>query len=236
MQIIQESPNLYRLTQLRMFNCFLVQEEDGCTLIDTNIGGSAASVLRAAQSLGWPIRRILLTHAHFDHVASLDKLAEALPLVEVAIGKREARFLQGDFSLDPLEHGKPLFGFRTVKTRFTRKLDDGEQVGSLLAISSPGHTPGHFSYFDIRDNTLIAGDSFITQKGLVAAGVFSWFFPMPALFSWNGSLCARSAAKLRDLKPARLAVGHGDTLISPGLAMDRAVALAFQQHPDAATH
>jgi glyoxylase-like metal-dependent hydrolase (beta-lactamase superfamily II) len=61
--------------------------------------------------LRWPIRRILLSHAHFDHVASLDKLLEALPDVAVSIGEREARFLEGDFSLVPTERGKPLLGF-----------------------------------------------------------------------------------------------------------------------------
>lgn len=235
MQIIEESPNLYRLTRLGMFNCFLVREEDGCTLIDTNVAGSAGSILCASQKVGWPIRRILLTHAHFDHVASLDELSEEFPQLEVAVGAREARFLEGDFSLQAQEQGKRLFGFKSVKTKVMRKLADGEQLGSLQAVSSPGHTPGHFSYFDVRDNTLIAGDAFMTQAGLMAAGVFHWFFPMPALFSWNGTLCARSAAKLRDLKPARLAVGHGNTLMSPGEALNRAVALAFRQHPDADT-
>ncbi len=234
MQVVKESPNLQRLTRFRTFNCFLVREEDGCTLIDTNVGGSTASILRASRSMGWPIRRILLTHAHFDHVASLDELSQALPKAEVAIGEREARFLEGDLSLDASEVGKPLFGFKTVKTKITHKLKDGEQVGCLRAISSIGHTPGHFSYLDVRDNTLIAGDAFVAQTGLVAAGVFRWFFPMPALFSWNGSLSAVSAAKLRDLKPARLAVGHGKTLANPAEAMDRAVALAFQQHPSVA--
>ncbi len=233
MQIVKESPNLLRLTRFRMFNCFLVREDDGCTLIDTNVGGSASFILRASQNSGWPIRRILLTHAHFDHVASLDELSQGLSQAEVVIGEREARFLEGDFSLRPGEQGKRLFGFKSVKNKVTRKLQDGEAVGSLRSISSPGHSPGHFSYFDVRDKTLIAGDAFMTQTGLVAAGVFLWFFPMPALFSWNGALCARSAAKLRDLQPARIAVGHGDTLVNPAEAMEKAVALAFQQHPDA---
>jgi len=235
MQIVQESPNLVRLTRFRMINCFLVHEEGGCTLIDTNVKGSSRSILRAANSLGWPIRRIVLTHAHFDHVGSLDELSKALSEADVLIGEREARLLQGDFSLDAKERGKHLIGFWPIKTKPTQRINDGEQIGSLRAISSPGHTPGHFSFFDVRDKTLIAGDAFVTQTGLMAAGVFSLFFPMPALFSWNGTLCARSAAKLRDLKPTRIAVGHGNTLTNPTEAMERAVALAFRQHPDART-
>jgi glyoxylase-like metal-dependent hydrolase (beta-lactamase superfamily II) len=39
----------------------------------------------------FPIRRIVLTHAHFDHVGSLDALARALPGVEVLISARDVR-------------------------------------------------------------------------------------------------------------------------------------------------
>ena len=231
MQIIQESPNLYRLTRFRMVNCFLVREDDGCTLVDTNIQGSCGSILRASRSLAWPIRRIVLTHAHFDHVASLDQLSKALPEAEVAISARETRILQGDFSLDEGERGKRLLGFLRVKTKLRRILNEGDRIGSLQAIGAPGHTPGHFAYLDVRDRTLIAGDAFTTQAGLVSAGVFSWKFPFPAIFSWNADLSACSAEKLRDLNPNRLAVGHGKTLISPLEGMDRAVELAFRQHP-----
>src|SRR5580658_3572622 len=103
MQVTQESLNLYRLTRLNMFNCFLVREDDGATLVDTNIYGSANPISQITHRLRWSIRRILLTHAHFDHVASLDKLSELLPEAEVLIGEREARLLAGDFSLEPSE-------------------------------------------------------------------------------------------------------------------------------------
>jgi glyoxylase-like metal-dependent hydrolase (beta-lactamase superfamily II) len=106
---------------------------------------------------------------------------------------------------------------------------DGDRVGSLQAISSPGHTPGHMAYLDVRDGSLIAGDAFTTQMGMIAAGVFKFYFPFPALFSWNRVVAANSASKLRNLKPTRIAVGHGKTVESPLAAMDRAVELAFQQ-------
>jgi glyoxylase-like metal-dependent hydrolase (beta-lactamase superfamily II) len=235
MQVVQETSNLYRLTRFRMVNCFLIKEEDGLTLVDTNLPGSCALILRATRKLGLPIRRIVLTHAHFDHIAALDHLAEALPNVEIAIGNREARFLLGDFSLDASEHGKKLFGFQPVKTSVTRKLEDGERVCSLRAVSSPGHTPGHFSYLECRDNTLIAGDAFTNQMGLTVAGFFRWDFPMAAWFAWNPGLSAVSAANLGGLRPSRLAVGHGKTLQSPAAEIERTVNAALKQHPSAGT-
>jgi hypothetical protein len=85
------------------------------------------------------------------------------------------------------------------------------------------------AFLDVRDGSLISGDAFTTQTGVVAAGVFKLLFPFPALFSWNRERAAESARKLLNLKPMRLAAGHGKTIESPLPAMDQAVELAFQQ-------
>jgi len=229
MQLFQETKNLFRLTRFGMVNCFLVREDDGLTVVDTGVAGSAAGIREAAQRTGAPICRIVLTHAHVDHVGSLDALARDYPRIEFAVGKRESRLLRKDFSLDAGESGKRLLGFPGVKLLGTILLNDDDRIGSLQAIFSPGHTPGHMSYLDVRDGSLIAGDSFTTQTGVLAAGTFKLLFPFPALFSWNREVAAESARKLRDFKPARLAVGHGKTIESPLAAMDRAIELAFHQ-------
>lgn len=212
-----------------MVNCFLVKEDDGFTLVDTGLSGSAPGIVEVARGLGAPIRRIALTHTHIDHVGSLDALVSQFPEIEFAVGQRESRLLARDCSLDAGESGKQLLGFPGAKSRPTRLLIDGDRVGSIQAVSSPGHTPGHIGYLDVRDGSLIAGDAFTTQTGVVAAGVFKLLFPFPALFSWNRERSAESARRLRDLKPTRLAVGHGRTIESPLAAMDQAVELAFQQ-------
>lgn len=235
MKLIQESEHIYRLVSFGLVNCFLVEHEGSCTLIDANLPGSANAILAAARKLDLPICRILLTHAHFDHVGSLDALDALFPNIEIAIGTRESRFLSGDFSLDPNENGKPLFGFCRCRAKPTTLLNDGQRIGSFLALNSPGHTPGHFAFLDTRDNSLFAGDAFTAQNGLLVAGVFQLTFPFPALFSWNASLSARSAAKLRDVRPSRLCVGHGRTFTDPAEALNRAVALALQQHPSNGT-
>lgn len=233
MKVVQETESLFRLTRFGMVNCFLVREADGFTLIDAGLRGSAGDILNAASRSGAPIRRIVLTHAHIDHIGSLDSLIAALPTAELSIGKREARLLAKDLSLDAGEHGKSLQGFTGAKSRPTRLLVEGERVGSLQVVASPGHTPGHMAFLDTRDNSLIAGDAFTTQTGVVVAGVFKVTFPFPALFSWNAVLAASSAAKLRGLNPNLLAVGHGPSIPSPARQMDVALEEAFRQHPAA---
>jgi glyoxylase-like metal-dependent hydrolase (beta-lactamase superfamily II) len=156
-------------------------------------------------------------------------LLRELPASEFFVGQRESRLLTGDFTLDAGENGKKLLGFPGVKSRPNHRLNDGDRVGSLQTIFSPGHTPGHMAYLDVRDGSLLAGDAFTTQTGVVAAGVLKLYFPFPRIFSWNRELAAESARKLRNVKPTRLAVGHGKTIESLLAAMDRAVELAFRQ-------
>src|ERR671920_230222 len=94
---------VHQITRLGLVNAYLVEEDDGLTLIDTTLPRSQKAILAAAERLGHPIVRIALTHAHQDHIGSLDALHAALPDAEVLIGARDARFLRGDKDLDPAE-------------------------------------------------------------------------------------------------------------------------------------
>src|SRR5207302_205323 len=106
------------------------------------------------------------------------------------------------------------------------ELVGGDRVGSLEAIPSPGHTPGHLAYRDVRDGTLLAGDALVSLGGLVVAGVFRPLRPFVWLFTWDAALACRSAERLRDLRPSRLALGHGPVVEAPGPLMDRAIEVA----------
>src|SRR5579859_1373898 len=216
MQITTHGKYLVQLTRIVAFNCHLVREDDGFTLVDTMFGGSAPGILDAAKQLGAPIRRIALTHAHADHVGSVDALHKLLPEVEVSISVRDSRFLTGDKSLDPDEAQVPLRGgYPIITTKPTRLLKPGDFVGSLEVIASPGHTPGHVAFFDRRDGTLIAGDAYSRQGGTAVAGTVRWLFPLPAMSTWHKPTCIRSAEVLLALEPKRLAVGHGKVLENP---------------------
>jgi len=226
MKITEHGNNLIQLTFLKFVNCYLVREDDGFTLIDTGISGAnAKQIMKAAQQFNLPITRIVLTHAHDDHVGSLDALHELLPEAEVAITARDARFLSGDMSLDADEpQDKLRGGYHTRKTRPSRLLSEGDRIVSLEVIATPGHTPGHASFLDTRDNTLIVGDAFQTLGGVAVSGTLT-LFPLPALATWHKPSALESARKLRSLSPTRLVVGHGRVLEQPLAAMDRAIAV-----------
>jgi len=226
MKTSSHGEHLIKATRAGVVNCYLVRDEDGLTLVDTMIGGSADSILEAARGAGGTIVRIALTHAHADHVGSVDALRERLPDAELVISERDARFTRGDKSLDPGEPDKLKGGFPKLESKVTRELKPGDRVGSLEAVASPGHTPGHMAFFDTRDRTLIAGDAFQTLGGVAVAGVIRPLFPFVAFGTNDKRTAAESAQRLRGLEPSRLAVGHGRVLESPIEEMERAIARA----------
>ncbi|MDO3676424.1 MBL fold metallo-hydrolase [Paenibacillus ehimensis] len=235
MQIKQER-TVYQLTFMpRLFpvNCYFVEEDDGLTLIDAALPYSAKGILQAANTIGKPIARIVLTHAHDDHVGALDKLKQALPGVPVHISARDARLLTGDVTLDPGEPDAPVRGGvpKNVRTRADVLLQDGDRVGSLLAVAAPGHTPGSMAFLDTRNRALIAGDAFQTRGGIAVSGQVRPWFPFPAMATWSKELALESARKLREHRPSLLAVGHGSMLGEPGKAIDRAIADAERNLP-----
>ena len=220
--------SITRVTRFGMVNAFLVEEEDGLTLVDTTLPRSEKPILKAAEALGAPIVRIALTHAHGDHIGSLDDLAAALPGVEVLISARDARLLAKDKSTDPGEppDAKLRGSYPGTKTRPTRTLSPGDRVGSLEVVAAPGHTPGHIAFLDTRDRTLIAGDAYSTLGGVATTAKLNPRFPLPALATWHKPIALASARALRALDPARLAPGHGKIVDAPAAAMDKAIAKA----------
>ncbi|MEA2125009.1 MAG: hypothetical protein QOI80_1791 [Solirubrobacteraceae bacterium] len=216
-----------RLTRFAFVNAYLVEEDDGLTLIDTGVKGLEKSILAEAERLGKPIVRIALTHGHGDHVGSLDALAAQLPDADVLLSARDQRILAGDKTLDPDEpQDKIAGGWPKVKTTFTRTLSAGDTVGSLEVHAAPGHTPGHMAFLDPRDGTLYCGDAYSTLGGVATSAKANWRFPLPAMATWSGATALETARALRKLNPAALAPGHGKVVDDPGAAMDRAIAKA----------
>jgi glyoxylase-like metal-dependent hydrolase (beta-lactamase superfamily II) len=219
---------VHRIVKYGLVNAYLVEEDDGLTLIDTMLPRSEKQILAAADALGAPIRRIVLTHAHGDHIGSLDALAAALPDAEVPISARDARLLAKDTSLDPGEPQDKIRGdVRGAKTTPTRTFEPGDRIGSLEVVGTPGHTPGHVSLLDTRDRTLYAGDAYATVGGVATTAQRNLRFPLVRFATWHKPTALESARRLRALDPARLAPGHGKVVESPGAAMDRSIARGF---------
>jgi glyoxylase-like metal-dependent hydrolase (beta-lactamase superfamily II) len=199
--------------------CYAVRDRDGVVLVDANVAGQHNAILDAlADRLGVaasavPVRQLLLTHAHADHYGSAQEIA-ARTGAEVLGPANEAQAFAGRDQLPPpqlLEWERPLYGqvmprvAPPAPVELDRHLRAGDpidwKVGAEL-IAAPGHTPGQLAVWIPNHRTLIAADALATHDGRPIVGVFNI----------DPTQAARTAAKLLELAPIRLCVGHGTML------------------------
>ena len=221
MSTTQINQNLIQVNRYHFVNAFLVREDDGFTLVDTTLPRGAGELIAAARGAGAEIKRIALTHGHGDHVGSLDALRQQLgQSVEVLMPDLDARIHAGEKVVD----GKLPGQWPKLATTPDVRLTGGERIGSLEVIPTPGHTPGHVSLLDTRDQTVIVGDVFTSIGGLAVSNHFNLRFPLAAIATWDKTKDLESAQRLRALGPSMLVVGHGGPVRNPTQAMDEAIA------------
>jgi len=96
--------------------------------------------------------------------------------------------------------------------------DNGEitELPGWRIIHTPGHTPGHVSFFRESDKCLIAGDAFCTTKPEsffdAALTQPAELHGPPAYFTSDWGAARMSVARLAELNPLIVAPGHGQPL------------------------
>ena len=224
MKITRVTQNALQLTRLNFVNCYLVREDDGYTLIDAGLKGSENEILKAAANI--PIKRIILTHAHMDHVGSVDALVARMPDVILGASERSIPILKKppDLSLRPGETG-PIRGYPPgIRSQVSLVIKEGDRIGSLLAIDTPGHIHGQLSLLDERDGTLYAGDTFFCFSYLSVPGWTPWYFRLKV--NSNLAQARESAIHLTEYPIQRFACGHGRIRGGGRAALEEAIARA----------
>lgn len=146
------------------------------------------------------IETIVLTHCHFDHTARVKEIAHMCK-AKVAIHKNDARGLVDDVHSLSLN-----FGARSPGIAPDIILGEGDIVGELKVLHTPGHTPGSICLFSEQDRVLFSGDTVFSD------GCFGRYdFP-----GGSRKELARSIDRLAFLDVEGLYPGHGEPVEQGG--------------------
>ena len=150
---IRMAENVYYIAGNDWVSCFLIDTRDGLVLIDTAMHETVYLLLENLRILGYKpsdIKKILISHAHIDHLGGARTLKE-LTGAKLYLGKRDLLFVT---ERKDLIGGDGLY---TCGGIYPDELyDDNTPINlgniSIKTISTPGHTPGCTSFFfDVQE-------------------------------------------------------------------------------------
>jgi glyoxylase-like metal-dependent hydrolase (beta-lactamase superfamily II) len=241
----QIADGVYRLRTL-LANVYFVQESDRWALIDTGVRGYAESIHREATRLfRTPPVAILLTHGHFDHVGSARTLARQWR-APIYAHPLELPYLTGRSAYappDPSVGGGVLAWLSPLMPRGPINLGNAVRMlppGGVMPfleewqwVPTPGHTPGHVSFYRPSDGVILAGDAVSTTRQESTRDVITQrprVWRPPAYFTSDWTSAQRSVERLVLLEPHALASGHGRPMYGERMrAQLRDLALNFER-------
>ena len=184
----------------------------GDVLIDAGLAFDRRRILQQVASRS--VTAHALTHAHFDHFGSSRAVCNALG-IPLWCGADDVAAVQA---------GKMVIrGGRLIPAapahQVARPLTEGDEVAGFTVLDTPGHSPGHVSYWRGSDRVLVCGDVMWGYNPfLLKSGVRE---PYPFV-SPDPERNRASARRLATLEPALVCFGHGPPLRDPA-AFARAV-------------
>jgi glyoxylase-like metal-dependent hydrolase (beta-lactamase superfamily II) len=218
------APGVYSLSQRKgaFVHAFLLNDGDGLIMIDTLFDDDAQRILDQIQRLGKQVtdlKQIILTHAHRSHLGGLAVLKQ-LSNAPTYAHEWEADIISGDrraqcvtrqpkrpFITYPLQMGLNLGFAKHTPCEVDHFVQDGDQIGPLRVVHTPGHTPGHLAFYWPERQVLFTGDAVVTWPELT----LGW----PG-FMLNFKQQRTSVRRMAELDAEVLATGHGDPITSNG--------------------
>ena len=224
---LELTPDLYSHTIQIVNICLVGDSKDNFVLVDAGMPGSANDIISLTEERFGSNSRpkaIILTHGHFDHVGAIIELVKHWD-IPVYAHELEIPFLTGmkkypepDSTVEGGMVAKisPLFPNEPINlSHHVEQLPSDGSVPHMKEfrwVHTPGHTPGHVSFFRERDRALIVGDAFVTVKQEYLYKVLTQEQEIsgpPRYLTPDWASAWNSVKKLSDLNPSLAITGHG---------------------------
>lgn len=185
----------------------------GDVLVDAGIKQHAKRILGALA--GRSISAHAITHAHGDHVGGSKRVVDALGVpfwapASDAEACEAGRQVIAQTRATPLLKAGAGFDALTVD----RRLQEGDELAAgFVVLDTPGHSPGHVSFWRERDRVLILADVFFNLH--LPTLRYGIRHPVE-IFTVDPELNRASQRKLSELAPEVVLFGHGPALRDPG--------------------
>ncbi len=211
-RIEQEKEGLWRIVfhLPTSTNCWVLEESDGLTLVDAGCEWNAGTIFDTIGMIGKPLRRIAITHAHPDHAGAAAELARMTD-ASVFIHELDMPFLTGSDSLGELSGNTLSHAFHRAANCLGLlnppaverpvAVQEGDMIGDLRVIHTPGHTPGSASFWSERHQALFVGDNASNRFNLLSINLSVFTLARPQL--------VESFEKYRDYDARLILPGHG---------------------------
>ncbi len=191
-----------------LINTYLVSTPAGDVVLDAGTRWVTGILLRALR--GRKLALVALTHVHPDHQGAAHEIC-VRHRVPLACHEADVDVMEGRRRMGPSTPPLKLFDrlWSGPPHPVAQRWRGGEMVGEWEVIHTPGHTPGHVSFFRRRDGLAIVGD--LVRHASLRYGYGRVSEP-PHFFSVDPLENRRSIRKLVELRPRRLLFGHGPPL------------------------
>ncbi len=205
------------------------------SMVDVGLVGRGEEKLDQIERAGIglkDIKRIILTHTHFDHIGCIKEIVVGLTDAEVWVHQIEADYLErGD---ERIIHGNEMFagfirlqygirnGFYQLSVH--RRLTEGDilEIGGLRweVLHIPGHSAGGIGLYCSKEKVLIPGDTVYADYNI---GRFD-------LYSADGGQLSRSLDRLGQLEAEVLLPGHNRILKQGAMESIRETLARWKQY------
>jgi len=229
----------------KVFPYLFVEDQDDLTLVDPSFLTQLPILENYLLDIGYNIKnvkRIILTHVHVDHSQAANEVKRKSG-AKIYSHWIEARYL----GQNPLYQGPPStqetvekleklgvsmgalikeYGsFEVEPIMVDEQVYDGDMIGSLKVIHTPGHTPGHISLYYEKDKLLLGADSIYKH----VFGADGMYISAPQV-SIDPVTAIVSAQRLSKVNFDKLLMAHQDSPLLEGAkeAVETLVAQSIQ--------